>query len=37
MNNEIRTNVVVMDGLYSVCDGLVVSIEDCGMSGEYQY
>ena len=35
MNNEIRTNVVVMDGLYSVNNGLVVLIEDCGVSGEY--
>ena len=35
MNNEIRTNVVVMDGLYSVNIGLVVLIEDCGVSGEY--
>lgn len=37
MNNEIRTNAVVMDSLYSVNDGLLASIEDCGVSGEYQY
>ena len=37
MNNEIRTNVVVMDGLYSVYDELVFSIEDRGVPGEYQY